>query len=73
MSDNKKLVDALTVANLSAKQNAPIVLGTKELSKVQVNAIVSNAKTANKVYQIGGEIDRSVVKTIAEALKIVNK
>ena len=65
------LVDALTAANLSSKQHAPIVLATSELSKDQINAVVTNADEANKVYQIGGGVAPSVVKTIAEALNII--
>ena len=66
------LVDALTAANLSSKQGAPIVLATKELSKEQINAVVDNAaKTAEKVYQIGGGVAPSIVKTVAEALNLI--
>ena len=62
------LVDALTASNLSAFQNAPIVLATKELSKEQLNAVVKNAKYAKDIYQVGGNVAREVVKTIAQSL-----
>ncbi|MEE0248127.1 cell wall-binding repeat-containing protein [Peptacetobacter hiranonis] len=67
-----ELVDALASANLASIEGAPIVLGTKSLSKDQINAVVANAKTADKVYQIGGLVERNVVKVVAEALKLVN-
>ena len=65
------LIDALTAANLAAKGHAPIVLGTKELSKNQVEAIAKNASNATKVYQIGHGVERSVVKTVAQALGLI--
>ena len=67
------LVDALAAANLASVKNAPIVLGTKSLSNEQIHAVVQNAKSADKVYQIGGGVAPSVVKVVAEALKLVNK
>ena len=67
------LIDALTSANLAAKKNAPIVLGTKELSKNQVEAIAKNANGSKgaKVYQVGYGVERSVVKTVAQALGLI--
>ncbi len=67
------LIDALTSANLAAKKNAPIVLGTKELSKNQVEAIAKNANGSKgaKVYQVGYGEERSVVKTVAQALGLI--
>ena len=65
------LIDALTSANLAAKKHAPIVLGTKELSKNQIEAIAKNATTADKVYQVGYGVERSVVKTVAQALGLI--
>ena len=67
-----ELVDALASANLASIEGAPIVLGTKSLSKDQINAVVANAKTADKIYQIGGLVERNVVKVVAEALNLVN-
>ena len=67
------LVDALAAANLASVEHAPIVLGRDGLSKAQIAAIIDNAKTADKVYQIGGGVAPSVVKVVAEALKLVNR
>ena len=71
VAKDDELIDALTSANLSVEHNAPIVLGTKSLSKDQINAIVTNAKTAKKVYQVGGNVAKEVVKTVAEALNLI--
>ena len=65
------LIDALTASNLAVEADAPIVLGTKELSKEQVDAVARNAKTAQKVYQVGHGVERSVVKTVAQALGLI--
>ena len=66
------LIDALTSANLSAVQNAPIVLGTNSLSNEQINAIVANAKKAKNVYQVGGNVAQSVVRTVAVSLGLAD-
>ena len=65
------LVDALTASNLSAQKNAPIVLATNELSKAQLDAVVTNAKDSKNVYQVGGGVAPSVVKAVAEALNLI--
>ena len=71
VAKDDELVDALTASNLSAQQNAPIVLATSELSKAQLDAVVTNAKDSKKVYQIGGGVAPSVVKAVAEALNLI--
>ena len=65
------LVDALTASNLSAQKNAPIVLATNELSKAQLDAVVTNASASKKVYQIGGGVAPTVVKAVAKALNLI--
>ena len=68
------LIDALTSANLAAKKKAPIVLGTKELSANQIEAIAKNADASTatgKVYQIGYGVERSVVKLVAQSLGLI--
>ena len=65
------LIDALTASNLSAVHNSPIVLATKSLTDDQLNAVVKNANSSQKVkkvYQVGGDVAVEVVKTIAETL-----
>ena len=66
------LIDALTSANLSAKQHSPIVLGTNSLSEAQVDAIAANAAKAQKVYQVGYGVDaHNVVKVVAQSLGLI--
>ena len=62
------LIDALTSANLSAEQKAPVVLATKSLSTEQINALELKAKSADNVYQVGYGVEPSVVKTVAQRL-----
>ena len=63
-----ELVDALTVSNLAALNNSPIVLATNKLVKSQINALELNAKQANALYQVGHGVSLNVVKTIANNL-----
>lgn len=63
-----ELVDALTVSNLAAKVNAPIVLATNKLDKAQINALELNAKQAEALYQVGHGVSLDVVKTLANLL-----
>ena len=63
-----ELVDALTVSNLAALNNSPIVLTTNKLAKSQINALELNAKQANALYQVGHGVSLNVVKTIANNL-----
>ena len=63
-----ELVDALTVSNLAALNNSPIVLATNKLAKSQINALELNAKQANALYQVGHGVSLNVVKTIANNL-----
>ena len=64
------LVDALTAANLSAKDHAPIVLGRNSLSASQKSAIAYNAGSVKKIYQMSREVSREVTKAVAQALKL---
>ena len=64
------LVDALTAANLSVVDNAPIVLGTNSLSASQKEAIAYNAGSAKKIYQMSRNVAREVTKAVAQALKL---
>ena len=65
------LIDALTASNLASQQSAPIVLATSSLSANQIEAIDKNANKANKVYQVGYGVERSVVKLVAQALELI--
>ncbi|WP_270838828.1 cell wall-binding repeat-containing protein [Peptacetobacter hiranonis] len=63
-----ELVDALTVSNLAALKNAPIVLATDKLDKAQINTLELNAKQAKALYQVGNGVNLDVVKTLANLL-----
>ena len=66
---NDKLVDALTAAPLAAKNNAPIVLATEELSKDQAEALeLVNVESNAKIFQVGGQVINTVIAKIAKIL-----
>ncbi len=60
------LVDALAAANMASEKKAPIVLATNKLSKEQEAAINSYANDAYGLFQVGGQVERSVVKMASE-------
>ena len=66
--NKRELVDALTVSNLAALKNAPIVLATDKLDKAQINTLELNAKQAKALYQVGNGVNLDVVKTLANLL-----
>ena len=70
---NKKseLIDALAASNLASVQHAPVVLGTENLSAEQIDAIAKNAKSADKVYQVGYGVEKNVVKLVAQSLGLI--
>ena len=70
---NKKseLIDALAASNLASVQHAPVVLGTNNLSADQIDAIAKNAKSADKVYQVGYGVEKNVVKLVAQSLGLI--
>lgn len=78
-NNNEVLVDALAVGTLAAKNDAAIILASKELTVKQEEAIQLVKKdTINKeeyttVTQIGGGLKHSVVKQIAKILGFTNK
>ena len=71
--DQSNLVDALAAANMASEKKAPIVLATDKLSKEQEAAIKSYANDAYGLFQVGGQVERSVVKTIAKMLNLTNR
>ena len=67
------LVDALAAANMASEKKAPIVLATKALSKEQETVIKSHAKDAYGLFQVGGQVERPVMKKIAIMLNLTNR
>ena len=68
-----ELVDALAAANMASEKKAPIVLATKSLSKEQETVINSHAKDAYGLFQVGGQVERPVMKKIAIMLNLTNR
>ena len=71
--NNMELVDALAAANMAATKKAPIVLATDKLSKEQETAIKSYANNAYGLFQVGGQVNKEVVRTIAKMLNLTNR
>ena len=68
-----ELVDALAAANMASEKNAPIVLATDSLSKEQETVINSYANDAYGLFQVGGQVNKEVVRTIARMLNLTNR
>ena len=67
-NNKSELVDALTAANLAVQKNAPIVLATNKLSNEQINQLNLNAPKAEKLFQLGGGVERTVLNKVAQLL-----
>ena len=67
-----ELIDALTATSIAAKYHTPIVLGTNDLTREQIEAIEdrTNRSQERYLYQIGGNVAPSVMKTIADRLSL---
>ncbi|RHQ97501.1 cell wall-binding repeat-containing protein [Peptoclostridium sp. AF21-18] len=67
-----ELIDALTATSIAAKYHSPIVLATDSITKEQLNALELKAtrEKTKYVYQIGGNVSESVVRTIADRLNL---
>ena len=66
VSKDDVLIDALTATSLAAKDHSPIVLGTNELTKEQINALeLKSSRNGVYVYQVGKGVAESVIRTIA--------
>ena len=68
-----ELVDALAAANMASEKKAPIVLATDKLSREQESVINSYAKDAYGLFQVGGQVNKEVVRTIARMLNLTNR
>lgn len=65
------LSDSLVAGPLSAKNNAPIVLTTTNLSTTQEEVLELKAATASKLTQVGGGVARTVVEKLAKMVGLV--
>lgn len=65
---NGKLIDALAAAPLAARDKAPIVLTSNELTVEQTEAIELRLTGVNKLVQIGKGIADAAIKAIMETI-----
>lgn len=66
---NGKLIDALAVAPLAARDNAPIILTTNDLTVAQEEAVEANLKSVTNLTQVGGGVIDSAIKMIVKLIK----
>lgn len=67
VANQDKLIDALAVGPLAAKNNSPVVLATNTLDKSQ--EILLKNKNSSKLFEIGGGIASSVVDKIKSLIE----
>ena len=67
---NDKLVDALAISPVAAKNGGVVVLATKDLTEAQQEALELKASNATKLTQVGGGVTKTVVEKIAKLLKL---
>jgi putative cell wall-binding protein len=67
---NGKLIDALSVAPLAGKNNAPIVLATEDLTNKQAEALVAktNTSTTNHLNKVGNGVSATVMTKMIKIL-----
>ena len=68
---NDKLIDALAVAPLAGKNNAPIVLATEDLTKEQADKIGDanfNVKNHENLVKVGNGISETVIQKLMKLL-----
>ena len=68
---NDKLVDALSISPVAAKNNGVVVLATNNLTDAQQNALKSSASTAKKMTQVGGGVSETIITKIAKMLGFI--
>ena len=67
---NDKLVDALAISPVAAKNGGVVVLATNDLTEAQQEALELKASNATKLTQVGGGVTKTVVEKIAALLKL---
>ncbi|MGX9755615.1 cell wall-binding repeat-containing protein [Clostridioides difficile] len=67
VANQDKLIDALAVGPLAAKNNSPVVLATNTLDKSQ-ESLLKN-KNSSKLFEVGGGIALSVVDKIKSLIE----
>lgn len=59
VANQDKLIDALAVGPLAAKNNSPVILATNTLDKSQESSL--KGKNSSKLFEVGGGIASSVI------------
>ncbi|WP_270839112.1 cell wall-binding repeat-containing protein [Peptacetobacter hiranonis] len=74
ISRKSDLIDALSAANYAAKNTAPIVLATTEVTDAQKNTLLAakGSTTVTKLAQVGIGAEKTVLETLASLLGVKN-
>ncbi|HBL6547598.1 TPA: cell wall-binding protein Cwp10 [Clostridioides difficile] len=67
VANQDKLIDALAVGPLAAKNNSPVILATNTLDKSQESSL--KGKNSSKLFEVGGGIDSSVIDKIKSLIE----
>ncbi|MCJ0223458.1 cell wall-binding protein Cwp10 [Clostridioides difficile] len=67
VANQDKLIDALAVGPLAAKNNSPVILATNTLDKSQESSL--KGKNSSKLFEIGGGIASSVIDKIKSLIE----
>ncbi|MCC0628165.1 MULTISPECIES: cell wall-binding protein Cwp10 [unclassified Clostridioides] len=67
VANQDKLIDALAVGPLAAKNNSPVILATNALDKSQESSL--KGKNSSKLFEVGGGIASSVVDKIRSLIE----
>lgn len=67
VANQDKLIDALAVGPLAAKNNSPVILATNTLDKSQESSL--KGKNSSKLFEVGGGVASSVVDKIKSLIE----
>ncbi|HBG5738261.1 cell wall-binding protein Cwp10 [Clostridioides difficile] len=67
VANQDKLIDALAVGPLAAKNNSPVILATNMLDKSQETSL--KGKNSSKLFEVGGGIASSVIDKIKSLIE----
>ncbi|HBF4559564.1 cell wall-binding protein Cwp10 [Clostridioides difficile] len=67
VANQDKLIDALAVGPLAAKNNSPVILATNTLDKSQESSL--KGKNSSKLFEVGGGIASSVIDKIKRLIE----
>ncbi|MDM0383823.1 cell wall-binding protein Cwp10 [Clostridioides difficile] len=67
VANQDKLIDALAVGPLAAKNNSPVILATNTLDKSQESSL--KGKKSSKLFEVGGGIASSVIDKIKSLIE----